>query len=989
VYRGSSADGPWERLTGDLIEGLGSSAVGRAYSWRDTGLVNGVRYYYRLEDVDTAGVSTVHGPVWAVAEASSSEPGEGEGEGGGTGSGGGGGTGEAAGCPSWVVSAAGPGIVECTRHGEPEAVSLEVVSLGSRGATLELRTGGFWAARETSGTVRVLVPGMDTASEATAPALPVRRALVDAVVGRKARLVSAQALELRAFRGLRPSAVGVAEVVVGADGTRRAGRRAVSAPRAVRGYLPQRVARLAGTVFQGESKSAVVELYPVRFDGYRQQLVLAQRVRVRVAFSGTEEGETGTGRMGRVRPRRLPASRDVLAVLHTTRRGVHGVPFEAVFPGRTRGYALSQLRLQREGEAVGYRVEPGGGEFGPGSRLVFWADVEASSTDHSGEVAWELVRAAGAGMETVSAAPAGEAAGTTSVGVARFETNRIYQDGLLEANDVWLWEGMGRGVARVVSLPLSGVDTSSARKARLDVELQGGTATGVSNEHHVRVSLRSAGASEWTDVAEASFAGKRPHRLSVDVAASVLVNGVNELRVWNLGDAGVVSTVFLDRVWVSYPQRSEARGGVFEGTWEEPGTVEVSGLGAGAGVLDVTQAAARWATGVEAGGERVRFHAEAGRRYAAVSASGLLAPRVTWPQRSSLREGTNQADYVLIAPRAFLEASEPLLVRRASQGLSTMGVSFEEIVEVFGHGRPSAEAIRAFLSHAYHSWRRPSPRYVLLLGDASFDPRGFQPTSRPAPLPMLRARTSYMWTASDPLMAAVNGDDLVPDLAIGRLPATTLDEARALVAKVLAWEDSGQDLSGRAVLVADDPDLAGDFEADVEDVKASFLRGRETQVLKLREIGAPAMKGAIKDAFDGGASLVSYVGHGGSAAWASENVWTSWDAPSLLAQSRQPLLVTMNCLNGYFIANSFDSLSESLVKAEGRGAVAAFSPSGLSLDHPAHQYHKALVAELTAADHARLGDAVLAAQAAYARSGLMPELLAVYHLLADPAMPIR
>jgi hypothetical protein len=417
--------------------------------------------------------------------------------------------------------------------------------------------------------------------------------------------------------------------------------------------------------------------------------------------------------------------------------------------------------------------------------------------------------------------------------------------------------------------------------------------------------------------------------------------------------------------------------------------VEVSGLGAGALVLDVTQAAARRATGIEAAGERVLFHADAGRRYAAVSASGLLAPRVTWPQRSSLREGTNQADYILIAPRAFLEAAEPLLVRRASQGLSTMGVSFEEIAEVFGYGRPSAEAIRAFLSHAYHSWRRPSPRYVLLLGDASFDPRGFQASSQPAPLPMLRARTSYLWTASDPLLAAVNGDDIVPDLAIGRLPARTIEEARSLVAKVLAWEDSGQDLSGRAVLVADDPDLAGDFEADVEDVKASFLAGRETQVLKLREIGAPAMKGAIRDAFDRGASLVSYVGHGGSAAWASENVWTSWDAPSLLAQSRQPLLVTMNCLNGYFIAPSFDSLSESLVKAEGRGAVAAFSPSGLSLDHPAHQYHKALLAEITGGAHARLGDAVVAAQGAYAGTGLMPELLAVYHLLGDPATPIR
>jgi hypothetical protein len=69
--------------------------------------------------------------------------------------------------------------------------------------------------------------------------------------------------------------------------------------------------------------------------------------------------------------------------------------------------------------------------------------------------------------------------------------------------------------------------------------------------------------------------------------------------------------------------------------------------------------------------------------------------------------------------------------------------------------------------------------------------------------------------------------------------------------------------------------------------------------------------------------------------------------------------------------------------------VAAFSPSGLSLDGPAHQYHRALMAELTSGQHARLGDAVFAAQKAQAETGIMLELLSVYHLLGDPAMRIR
>jgi hypothetical protein len=134
---------------------------------------------------------------------------------------------------------------------------------------------------------------------------------------------------------------------------------------------------------------------------------------------------------------------------------------------------------------------------------------------------------------------------------------------------------------------------------------------------------------------------------------------------------------------------------------------------------------------------------------------------------------------------------------------------------------------------------------------------------------------------------------------------------------------------------------------------------------------------------------MSYVGHGGPAVWASENVLSSWDPESLVAQSRQPLMLTFNCLNGYFVAPSYDSLSEAFVKVEGRGTIGAFSPSGLSVDGPAHLFHRALMEEITQGGHERLGDAVLAAQATYAETGLMPELLAIYHLLADPAMRIQ
>ena len=958
--------------------------MGASYSWRDSGLRSGTRYFYRLEDVDASSKTTSHGPVSAVPLAGAA----GNAEGGEPATGGASTKQKAASspsCPDWVVAAYGSVVgsgassaaLSCTRHGDPEAVSFGVVSRDSRQATLELKTGGFYALREASGRVRVFVPGFDFPQDPQAPALPFRRALVDAVVGRRVQLGGVRALDQVGFRGLVPTTLGKAEMQVAWDGTVRAGRRAL--PESSPQHVSMDLVRLLPSVFQGETKSAVVQIAPLRYDSRRQQLLLSKRVLVRLLFTGRETGESGRGSFGRNERPQKPLSGELLARLHTKGRGLYAASFEQLLPGRSR-LAASQLRLERQGRAQGFHIEPASDSFGPGSVLYFHADAATSSTDFSSEVAWELVRSRdGVRMPLVSAQPSGDAVTTASTGQASFETNRFYQPGLLEAPDLWLWEGLGSGATRVKSFALAGVDAASTQAAELEIFLQGASESGNPVDHHVSVSLNG------TLTGEAQFAGKKPYRMSLSVPPSLLREGANELLLTNVADTGVSSLVFLDRFAVSYPQASSLATGVFEGTWNEGGTATLSGTAAA--LLDVT-AAPSWLRGYQASGGSLRFRAEPGHRYLAVSQHALQTPRVAAPAPPTLRSTQNQADYLLIAPHGFLAAAEPLVQRRHDQGLQARAVAFEEIADEFGHGQPSAEAIRSFLAHAFHSWTRPSPRYVLLLGDSSYDPRNFTGTSQPSPLPALWTKTSYLWTVSDPELAAVNGDDALPDLAIGRLPATTVEEASTLVQKLLAWEDSGQGLTGAAALVADDSDLAGDFEADVRDIATSYLAERSPQVLLLRELGA-GTRPAIQDALNSGLSFLSYVGHGGAAVWASENVWNSWDAPSLQAQSRQPFLLTLNCLNGYFVAPAFNSLTESLLKIEGRGAIASFSPSGLSLDGPAHQYHRALMAELTGGRHARLGDALLAAQKTYAGTGLMPELVGIYHLFGDPASVIR
>jgi hypothetical protein len=492
-------------------------------------------------------------------------------------------------------------------------------------------------------------------------------------------------------------------------------------------------------------------------------------------------------------------------------------------------------------------------------------------------------------------------------------------------------------------------------------------------------------------VGETRWDGTTVKALTASIRPGVLREGDNLLELESLRDAGAsYSLAFLDRFELLYPRSLSASLGLLEARFSAGGTAEVSGLTTASLLLDITSPATpQWLFGFSATASGIAFRAEQGREYLALSAMNVLRPEVRSPLASSLKSTQNRADYLLLAPQAFLPAAQPLVELRERQGLVVKAVSLEEVYQDFGHGERTPEAIRDFLAYAYHFWQSPSPRYVLLLGDASYDYKDFLRRGDSNPVPPLLVKTSFLWTASDPTYAAVNGDDMLPDLALGRLPAASVEEAQALVDKIVAFEGAGRTLSeGSAVLIADNPDRAGDFETSARQAATLLAPTHTVDTIFLRELGS-ATRPTITAAFDRGAALVSYIGHGGIAVWASENVFNNFDVASLTPQPQQPLLLTMDCLNGYFHFPFLNSLSEELLKAPGKGAIAAFSPSGLSLHVPAELYHDALVKQLVSGGHARLGDAVLAAQSDFADTGAFPELVSIYHLFGDPALKIR
>ena len=979
VYRGASGNGPWQRLTASLVPGLGSSPEGKAYRFLDSGLTNGTMYYYRLEDVDRSGVVTSHGPVSAVPVAGQALPVEPE---------------APSGPPEPTTKSSAP----WQAHGSPADVSLRVLQRTARGVTLELRTGGFYSQVLADGSVRLYVPGFFDTKEPGLPSVPVKRAWIDAMVGRGARIVSVRAGDLRSFPGVSLANAGAPQAQARTDGTYRASFRVVRS-QDPGGLFPRVAARVLDTAFQDEVKRAYLELAPLRIDGPRRRLVLAGRLVVTIVFDTQVAGERTTGGS---RGRREPAPRGkqeaptagagtLVARLAARAAGVHAVSWESLAGSpalqQRGGQALpsTSLRLSRLGQSVAFHVEPRADRFGPGSILYFVAD--GPETAYGTETVYELAVTTGGVQMAVEASS--RKAGTTLVPALfetrSFEQNTNYLPGLLNtARDSWFWDiGLLAPNGRDYPFTLSAPSAASG-PAVLAVDLQGGSdAQKLDPDHDVRVLVNGV------PVGEARWDGLNPAHFEASVDASVLVDGANTLRIEDLDTTGANdSVVYLDRFSIQYARKLVADGGRLEGRAPVSGLVRASGFPTGALLLDVSGKTPAWLTASASGGE-IAFPAEAQKRYLAVSPDAVLHPEVRpVTSAATLRSTSLQADWIVIAPQELLPAAEPLLAQRESQGLEAMAVPLEQIQDEFGYGERSPQMIRDFLAWAYHHWKAPSLRYVLLLGDASYDPKGYIKTAtRKDLLPSPLVKSTFLWTVSDPSLAAVNGDDAIPDLAIGRLTAGTLAEAEAAVAKILAFEESGQSLDGNAVLVADNPDLAGNFEANANDI-ASLLPDRPVERIFLTQYGA-GTRAAVLNAFNAGASLVSYVGHGSQALWASEGVLRSIDIALLQPQPRQPLLLTMTCSNGYFISPFLNGISERFVLEPDKGAIAAFSPSGLSLDEAAHLYHRALVQELVSRRHARLGDLVLAAQKDYADTGAFPELLSLYHLFGDPALQVR
>jgi len=532
------------------------------------------------------------------------------------------------------------------------------------------------------------------------------------------------------------------------------------------------------------------------------------------------------------------------------------------------------------------------------------------------------------------------------------------------------------------TLPINNLDAVSVTAgmpANLELSLQG-----VTNQPHL-VNVVFNG----THLGTVSFANADHPTVAFEVPASALHHGDNVVEFTSLGDAADVSLV--DTLSLTYAHGYVADANALVVNLDSEATRRISGFTSdNIRVVDITRPSdvlEITSTG--------RVNREAGNTYSMdiqvqgasfrrthtllvfADNSVLSATAVRQNLPSTWRSQKTGADYVMICAGDLKAKVEPLAQLRRNQGMVVQVVDVEDLYDEFTFGQHSPQAIHDYLEQALNTWTR-KPHYVLLAGDASYDPKNYLGQGINDLVPTKLIDTKLMEAASDDWLADFNRDGIA-DVALGRLPVRTVTEMTALVAKIVNYENAVPDSSRGALLVAD-----SSFENQSEVVRSLLPAGMTVTTVNRSSADDATIHNQIVTAINQGPRVINFSGHGSNGVWTGGSVLSSYDAPFLTNTNRLSVFTMMTCFNGYFQDAYNDSLSEALLKAPG-GAVAVWASTALTESAGQNVINPEFYRMLFGAQPATLGDE--ARMAKLVTTDL--DVRRTWTLFGDPALRLR
>ncbi len=239
---------------------------------------------------------------------------------------------------------------------------------------------------------------------------------------------------------------------------------------------------------------------------------------------------------------------------------------------------------------------------------------------------------------------------------------------------------------------------------------------------------------------------------------------------------------------------------------------------------------------------------------------------------------------IVIAADTLADSLKPLIAWKSQRGMNVLSYTYSEV-------GGSREAVFNKIKEIYDN-SAVKPAFVLLAGNGTT-------------MPTFRRPTSSGNAASDYPFTLLSGDDVVPDVLIGRIVADNAAEAAIYVRKAIAYEanaDVEADWYARGTTIASNE---GSNPSDVQ--YAEMIAGHLTSNTYVAVDGFyqgenTANSTNINRALNDGRSWMTYIGHGSGTSWGSTN--GSYGL-SQIAQVRNhnklPVLVDVACDNGSFV----------------------------------------------------------------------------------------
>ena len=355
---------------------------------------------------------------------------------------------------------------------------------------------------------------------------------------------------------------------------------------------------------------------------------------------------------------------------------------------------------------------------------------------------------------------------------------------------------------------------------------------------------------------------------------------------------------------------------------------------------------------------------------------------VPWAPRLPKLKGV---EYLIVTHPLFRAQADRVAALKAAEGLRAVVVETDTAYDRFSGGIVEPNAIRALVRRAWRA--RGKLRYVLLIGDDSFDPRDYVGIGSQSFVPSIYGRdATWGRVPSETAYADVNGDGRL-DVAIGRLPVQTVAEAETVVDKIATQAEALRALQGAQLAVVDNSsETDSPFRADAEEALA-LLPGGPVRWSDLSQ-GPSAAREALLQGWQEGAMLTHYFGHGGLTEWADERILTHEDIQAYGSTWKPTVLFTWACLSQWHVGIFGTALNEALLLQPGGGALASFGPAGITT--PARQ--AVLVDKLyreLAQPGVSLGEAIRRAKnAAIEEDPNAREVIEGFNLFGDPALEL-